>query len=412
MTEDAVTELSEAAPARPRLDGLDMLRGLVMVLMALDHARDYFSPTVGPQGSFVPPERLGDPGLALFATRWVTHFCAPVFVFLAGVGAYLYGSRGRSRAQVARFLFTRGLFLVVLEFTVVQFGWTFTLLPGFLIAQVIWAIGVSMMLLSALVWLPTGVVAAFGLLLVLGHNLMDGWAIQSAVTDGAIGSRLLSEKLWAVLHVQGFFLVTPSLGWACMYPLVPWVGLMALGFVFGPVFTTPGPVRRRLCTGVGAALCLAFVALRLAGGYGDPGPPFEPQGDGVRSLIAFLNTEKYPPSLQYLLMTLGPTLLLMPLFERLGSGFGRPLVTIGRVPLLYYVVHIYLIHALAMVWAFVERGGDAWGLSLLLAPPSDYGGPLWHAYLAWALVVVGLYPLCRWFAAMKQRSRSPWLSYL
>lgn len=401
--------------ARPRLDGVDLLRGLVMVVMALDHARDFFSPTLGPGGGLVSPEQLPDPGAALFFTRWVTHFCAPVFVFLAGAGAFLYGSRGRSRSEVARFLVTRGLWLVVLEFTVVQFGWLFSLSAGFLIAQVIWAIGVSMIALAGLVLLPVPVqvVAGVGLALVAGHNLFDDTALELAVAGGNPAHFGLIESLWAVLHVRGFVLLgSGGFGMAILYPVLPWIGVMALGWVFGRVLLWPEARRLRMCLLLGALAVVAFLGLRAGNVYGDPWP-WEQQGSAVATLIDFLNCQKYPPSLLFLLMTLGPALLVLPGLERLAkTGWVRPLVTIGRVPLLYYVAHIYLLHGLAVAWGVARFGDQAWGWSVLGGHLPEYDLGLWVAYLAWALSVVALYPLCRWFAGVKARSRSPWLSYL
>lgn len=408
----------DAAPrfAR-RLDGLDLLRGLVMVLMALDHARDFFSPTMGPRG-MMAPELLPDPGPALFFTRWVTHFCAPVFVFLAGASAFLYGHRGRSPQQVSRFLLTRGLWLVVLEFSVVTFGWMFVA-PLFLgglgvvIGQVIWAIGVSMIVLAGLIHLPRLAVTAIGLALVAGHNLLDGSAIELSVQHANPYALDGLQRTWQVLHASGFMPIGETgSGFVAAYPLVPWIGVMALGWAFGPLLLAQASRRRSVCLGLGLTAIAAFVVLRLANGYGDPWP-WEQQATGTATLIDFLNCQKYPPSLLFLLMTLGPALALLPLYERLASTtWGRPLTTIGKVPLLYYLAHIYLLNLASKLWAVARFGSDAWSWGLMGGYSADYNLGLWTAYVAWALSVLALYPLCRWFAGVKARNRSPWLSYL
>lgn len=405
--------------ARPRLDGLDLLRGLVMVIMALDHARDWFSPTLTAGGQFLQPESLDDPPLALFLTRWVTHFCAPVFVFLAGVGAWLHGSRpGRTPAQVSRFLATRGLWLILLEVTVVFFAWDFQIGQGFLFIQVLWAIGASFVLLALLCHLPRSLVLALGLLLVCGHNLLDGttleaqaWAQRSPPYDsGPPGGGL---QLYMLLHVPGLVFL-PGLGTATWvgYPLLPWLGVLCVGWGAGPLFQRAAEERGRLCARLGLGMIAAFLVLRGSNLYGNP-TPWAPGDTLSSSVVSFLNVLKYPPSLAYLLMTLGPSLALMPLWERLASGAGRPLVTIGRVPLLYYVAHLYLLHGLQalVTWARYGREGLGWGL-FSGGYASDYPLALWVTYLAWALAVLALYPLCRWFAGVKARSNAWWLSYL
>ncbi|HEU5042433.1 MAG TPA: heparan-alpha-glucosaminide N-acetyltransferase domain-containing protein [Gemmatimonadales bacterium] len=378
---------------RRRLDHVDLLRGLVMVIMVLDHVRDYFT-----EIRFDPTD-LTRTNLALFATRWITHYCAPVFIFLAGASAWIAGTR-RTRGQLARFLLSRGLWLILLEVTVISFGWYFsTRWPAGARAQVIWAIGASMVVLAGLIYLPRAAVAVLGLALVLGHNLLDGIAPEAF---GAFA------PLWRVLHVPGPLRIIPV---GVTYPLVPWIGVMALGYVAGPaVFSQDAGAPRRLAW-AGALLILGFVVLRGLNGYGDPRPRLE---DGSPGLLAmsFLNTTKYPPSLLYVLMTLGPALVALALLRRAKGPVADVLVTFGRVPFLFYVAHLYVVHALAVA-AGVAQGYPASAIRTVYRfLPEGYGFGLPVVYLVWLGVVAALYPLCRRYAALKARSRAWWLSYL
>lgn len=389
------------APARSeRLDSIDVLRGIVMVVMALDHVRDFFS-------SFNhDPTDLDQTTAAMFLTRWVTHFCAPTFIFLAGAAAFLYGCRGRSRREVSWFLFSRGAWLFFLEVTVVRFGWEFDLAYRLTTFQVIWAIGCSMVVLSALVYLPRWAILAFGLVLVGAHNLLDPLDI-----DDLEGLRWLGT----LLHEPGRIHLTGSHRLFVVYPLVPWIGVLPLGYVFGPMLIDPDPGHRRLRMLVlGLSMTAGFVGLRALNFYGDP-HPWEMQSTRWFTALAFLNVEKYPPSLAFLLMTLGPAIALLPILERLRGRWTAPLVVLGRVPLFFYVAHLYAIHFLIAIVAVLRLG--PWR-ALQLAdgpfiPPEDQGFGLPVVYLAWAAVVVLLYPACRWFAGVKKRHRDKvWLSYL
>jgi uncharacterized membrane protein len=401
------TSASPPARARPRNDAVDLLRGLVMVLMALDHVRDFFTNHPGD-----PAANLATTTAGLFVTRWVTHFCAPVFVFLAGAGVYLAGARGKPKSELARFLLTRGLWLVVVELTLVRWGWFFDVGYGFSVLQVIWALGVSMIVLAALIFLPVRAVAAFGAALVVGHNLLDG---VHAADLGAAG------PLWNLLHESGML---HPFGRALLvvYPLVPWVGVMALGYASGVVLTRPPDERRRVLVRLGAALTLAFVVLRAVNHYGDP-HPWTAQRSPLFTAFAFLACTKYPPSLDYLLMTLGPAILLLGVVDaRLGRAgqtprWARPFVTFGRVPFFYYVLHVPLVHGLAVALGAATMGAagaNAIAHKILLpdAESARVGFPLGVVYLAWIVVVLLLYPACKWFAGVKARSRSAWLSYL
>jgi uncharacterized membrane protein len=381
------------APVRPRLDHVDLLRGLVMVIMVLDHVRAFFT------SAHFDPTDLARTDLALFGTRWITHFCAPVFVFLAGASAWIAGTR-RTRGELSRFLLSRGVWLVFLELTVITFAWYFTTDFALgLVAQVIWAIGVSMVALAGLIHLPRLAVAGFGAALVLGHNLFDGLAPDRF---GALAD------LWRVLHVPG---PLESLPVFMLYPLVPWVGVMALGYAVGPwIFAQDARAGRRLAV-AGAVLVAAFLLLRVLDGYGDHAHRAH-EGGAALLLMSFLNTTKYPPSLLYLLMTIGPALVALAAFRRARGPLAGVLVTFGRVPFLFYVAHLYLVHALAVA-AGMAQGFPASALrTVFLRLPADYGFGLPVVYAVWLGVVALLYPLCRRYAEVKARSRAWWLSYL
>ena len=383
----------EKSTAAARLYSIDLLRGLVMVVMALDHTRDFFA-----AGGFNPRD-VADP--ALFLTRWITHFCAPTFIFLAGVSAFLYGRRLRHDGALSCYLLTRGLWLVLIEFTVVRFGWSFNVHFNHFVAQVIFAIGASMIALAALVYLPRWAIAATGLVMIAGHNLFDG------VTAAQFGA---AAPLWDFLHQPGHLALAPGVDLVVLYPLIPWIGVMAAGYAFAPVFMREPAARVRTLFALGAALTAAFVVLRASNLYGDPAP-WTVQDSLVATVLSFLNCEKYPPSLLYLAMTLGPALMLLAAFETARGRLASWIATFGRVPLFYYVAHIYLLHALALVYAWWLIGDIG---TLIGAPhkPAGYGLALAGIYAVWLSVVVALYPLCRWFAGVKRRRSEWWWSYL
>lgn len=386
-----------AAPAQ-RLASIDILRGGVMVLMVLDHVRDFFHVHAA---GFDPldPERSW---ALLYATRWVTHFCAPVFVLLAGVSAYLQLARGKPRAEVSRLLVTRGLWLVLLELTLIAFGWSFRF--DFVFLQVIWAIGLSMVALGALVWLPWRAVLALGVVVVAGHNLLDPIDAADLGAFAPFWNLLLEPTV--IAHqgkVYGFV----------AYPLLPWLGVMALGFGLGPVFGLAEGPRRRTLALLGAGLVGLFVALRLAHGYGDPAA-WTVQATPGRTLMDFLSTSKYPPSLQFVCMTIGPALLLLPLLERLKGPWVEPWRTFGAVPFFFYILHIYLVHALSTALSLAQ-GYPVWGVADFFRDPirfQGFGYDLAGVYLVWIGVVAALYLPCRWFAGVKRRRPGGWMSYL
>ena len=401
-------------PDTRRIDSIDLLRGIVMVLMMLDHTRDF----VHSAAFQFDPTDLSQTNVPLFFTRWITHFCAPVFVFLAGTGAYLQLARGKSKRELSRFLVTRGIWLIVLEITLVRVGMWFAFdvrMLGFL--QVIWVIGVSMIVLGALIYLPLKVVGGFGLLMIALHNLLDGFRVVGwHGPDSPVPG--YGQKVWMLLHqaFEAFPIVGfPSPVVIVVYPLVPWVGVMAAGYAFGRLYSLDAQRRRRLLLIIGGAATALFVVLRGVNVYGDPAR-WSAQKNAMFTVLSFLNTTKYPPSLLFLLMTLGPAILLLALFEsRSGASRVREFfVTFGRVPLFFYLLQWYTAHLIAVLLnlAFgkpVER---------LFQTPIDWTGPapaagfnLVVVYLCWIAGVLLLYPLCKWFAGVKQRRRDWWLSY-
>jgi uncharacterized membrane protein len=383
---------------RVRLDSVDLLRGLVIGIMALDHVRDYFT------SARFDPTDLTQTTAALFLTRWITHFCAPVFVFLAGTSAFLLLARGRSRGEVSRFLVTRGLWLVVLELTVVRWAWTFNFnyTSELLFVQVIWVLGVSMIVLAGLIHLPVAWVAVVGIAMMAGHNLLDGISPESLGTWG---------PLWTVLHVQAPIPLGGNQVFFVVYPLIPWIGVMAAGYAFGTLLLKPETERRRALILLGGGLTLAFVVLRALNVYGDPAP-WSAQGSTERTILSFLNTTKYPPSLLFLLMTLGPAIAALAWLERARGPVARALIVFGRVPLFFYVAHLYLIHALALVVGTAAGFDPRSFLHVWMSLPDGWGYGLAVVYVVWVGVVVALYPACRWFAGVKARRREAWLSYL
>lgn len=417
----AVDSLPEPQqPARGRIDSIDLLRGIVMVIMMLDHTRDF----VHSGALLFDPTDLTKTTTAVFLTRWITHFCAPVFVFLAGTGAYLQLARGKSKRELSRFLLTRGLWLIVLEFTLVRLGATFSFDYRFLgMMQVIWVIGASMIILAALIHLPLRAVAGFGFAMVALHNLFDRPRFQVAGWQGP-GSPVPSlwAKLWIVLH-QAFTVFPiawfPSPVVVVIYPLIPWVGVMALGYAFGKLYQMDVRERRRWLIIMGAVTTALFVVLRAINRYGDPSN-WAPQKNTLFTILSFLNTTKYPPSLLYLLMTLGPALLLLAWFEVNQSAGGRlrqALVTFGRVPLFFYLLQWPTAHLIGVVAGLIAGQNVAGQFESPIdkfshPPEPGLGFRLWIVYVCWIVGVLLLYPLCKWFAGVKARRRDWWLSYL
>jgi uncharacterized membrane protein len=398
------TSASTLAAQVARLDSVDILRGLVMVVMALDHTRDFMT------NVRFTPEDLSHTYGTLFFTRFITHFCAPVFSFLAGTGAFLAVSRGKSIPQISWFLLSRGLWLVFLELTVIGFAWAFV---PFAVAGVIWCLGWSMVAMSLIVRLPVRWIAVFGLGMVATHNLLD------RINPASFGKLYW---LWMMLHVPGPIPITAHFTFFNLYVLIPWVGVMASGFAFGTVLLRPD--RRKWILTLGISMTALFFLLRGFNLYGNgtSGYPFSVgpwivQPTLTLTVISFFNALKYPPSLDYLLMTLGPALIALGLLDgvRAESGVPRILVVYGRVPMFYYILHIYLIHILAIVVALIFHQPAAWlwhGAIFMLPTPPGYGHGLPFIYLMWITVVVLLYLPCRRFMEYKKKHRDwAWLSY-
>lgn len=382
-----------------RLSSIDLLRGIVMVLMALDHVRDFFTNV-----SYNPLD-LEKASVGLFLTRWITHYCAPIFIFLAGISAFLYGSKVKDKKQLFLFLLTRGIWLVFLELTIVRFGWLFNFDYSFLIAQVIWAIGWSMIILSVLVFLPNKVVGFLGFLMIVLHNLLDPIKAESM---GSFAS------LWKILHQPGMVEIKAGVNIYIAYPLIPWIGLMAVGFWFGNFFLITSEERKPLLIKAGSILIIIFIGLRFFNIYGDASIWIS-QKNSMYTILSFINTTKYPPSLLYICMTIGPALILLTLLENTRGSLSNFFIIIGKVPLFYYILHLPLIHGLAVLNSFLHGkdisslfSNDAvWDVNKRIG----YGLP--GVYLTWIIVVVLLYPLCYWFANFKKKNKEwKWLSYL
>jgi len=384
-----------------RIASLDFVRGAVMLLMAVDHVRVY---------SGLP---AGGPAPGIFFTRWITHFCAPVFVFLTGTAAYLHGRKLRGPAALSRFLFSRGAWLILLELTFLRVAWTFNFDFGhYLLAGVIWMLGWCMIAMSLLVRIPIRAVAIAGIAIITLHNITDRFREPLSHAFGESGP----DWLLKILYFGGAVQLGPSgPPLLILFVLVPWIGVMMAGYAFGIVMTVPADQRRRICLRLGSVLTIAFVALRALNAYGDPRP--WQNGPHMPALLSFLNTTKYPASLDFLLMTLGPMFLLLAAAEGWHGRVARAVTLYGRVPMFYYLLHIPLIHFAACVVSIFREGHvDAW----LLAnhplapgrPPAGYAWNLGLLYAVWAACVAVLYFPCRWFAGVRATRKWPWLSYL
>ena len=387
-----------------RIQSIDILRGLIMIIMAIDHVRDYFH-----AGAFLyDPLDLDKASTALFFTRWITHFCAPVFMFLAGTSAFLYGQK-RTKKELSVFLLTRGLWLILLELTLINFGWNFDISFTNIYFIVIWALGISMIVLAAVIHLPYKLIIVIGAVLVAGHNLLDGIHVP--------GNNLKAFG-WSMLHEQGFF------SWhgkniLVGYPIVPWIGVMMLGYCLGRLYATgyDAQKRRENLLVIGCSAIALFIVIRLVNLYGDPSP-WSAQSTPFKTFLSFIKVTKYPPSLLYILMTLGPAIIFLALVERIQNSFTRVLSIYGRVAFFYYLLHIFLIHLFTMAAAelFTRFTWKDWVLEepLWFAEYlKGYGFSLGVVYLVWIVIVVGLYPLCKWYDRYKTSHKEKWwLSYL
>lgn len=389
---------------KPRITSIDFLRGTVMIIMALDHVRDYFH-----ADAFIfDPLDLEKTNPALFFTRWITHFCAPVFMFLAGTSASLVGER-KSKNELSMFLFKRGAWLILLELTVINFGWNFNIAFTNIYFIVIWVLGVSMIALAVAVHLPRKWILLTGVLILAGHNLLDTVHVQG---------NTFAAFSWALLHDQNVFTwagKTVLVG----YPVLPWIGIMLLGYCFGTLYSTAftAEKRRKWLLGIGGGAVLLFIAIRFINVYGDPGP-WSKHENFLKTFLDFISTTKYPPSLLYTLMTLGPAILFLAFTEKVNNGFSKFVSVYGRVPMFYYILHIYLLHAVALVAAELFTG-FSWRIWILKEPLwltqtlKGYGFSLSIVYLVWIAIVLFLYPFCKWYDRYKQNHKEKWwLSYL
>jgi uncharacterized membrane protein len=400
---------------RTRLGSIDLLRGIVMIVMVLDHTRDF----VHAGGLTSDPTNLANTTPILFMTRWVTHYCAPIFVFLAGVGAYLQQSRGMTTRELSRFLVTRGLWLIVLEFTVIRTLVWFNVDYSFLTnLQVIWVLGVSMIVLAALIHLPLRVVAGLGLAMIVLHNAFDGVRVMSWQGPGSPVPSL-GAKLWMLLHQGGQLFPVFGDGSPIVfviYPLVPWIGVIAVGYVCGAVYTLDPARRRALLTRTGLGLIAAFIVIRATNLYGDP-RPWSPQSSLLFSVFSFVNTTKYPVSLLYLLMTIGPALLALAWFEsRSPSRVEQVITRVGRVPLFFYLWQWALAHGVAIAVSAAAGKAIGWYFmsppAVFAAVPASAGFDLPVVYLCWLAVLAILIPMSLWFSRVKERNPAWWLKYL
>lgn len=387
-----------------RIESIDLLRGVIMVIMALDHVRDYFH-----YGSFfVDPTNLDTTTPILFFTRFITHFCAPVFVFLAGTSAFLYGTK-KTKPELFKFLFTRGIWLVFLEITVNNFIWAFDVTYSFTILQVIWAIGISMICLSFLIYLPKKIIITIGILLVAGHNLLDNIVMQGSSFKSII---------WYLLHQDMFLVLGPNKMIAFHYPVIPWIGLMALGYCFGTLYKKDfdATIRKKWLLRLGIGSVALFFVLRAINIYGDL-VPWTSQNTLSKTILSFFNTTKYPPSLIFLLMTIGPSIIFLYATENIKNKITDFFIVFGRVPLFFYFLHVFVIHIAAIIGILIFGGN--WQDMILTADVFmnakliNYGYPLYKVYLLWVALIFLLYPFCKKYMVYKINHKEKWwLSYL
>lgn len=386
-----------------RVDSIDLLRGLVMIIMALDHTRDYFHIHAWTQD----PLNLETTTPLLFLTRWITHFCAPIFTFLAGTSIW-FQSKTKDKKELSLFLIKRGFWLVIVEIVVFNFAFSFDPSYTTVALQTIWSIGVSMIFLGLLIWLPFSWILGIGLLIFFGHNSLD---LYESLHKGNF------SVLYSMIHRPGFFPMGKEHGLFVFYPVLPWLGVMIMGYCFGKLFTVfSGSEREKVLTKLGFGVILLFIILRAVNVYGDP-KPWSAQDNLLFTIFSFIDTQKYPPSLLYAAMTIGPGILFLSFFGKLNNQLTKMIVVFGRVPFLYYVLHFFLIHALCMVF-FLFRG-HKFSEGIHERPNmlpnfivANEGYSLGIVYIIWICVILMLYPLCKWFSEYKKSHKHWWLSYL
>jgi uncharacterized membrane protein len=385
-----------------RIQSIDLVRGIAMIIMALDHSRDFIH-----YGASIDQNPLDFATTTpfLFVTRWITHFCAPVFVFLSGTGIFLYGTKGKTKKQVGFFLLTRGLWLMFIEIVLIQPIWDFNLSQVFL--QVIWAIGLSMVVLSALQFLSYKLLLAVGLLIILGHNLLDPISVEQP---------FWSSVGWSIVHQSHIYPINDHFMFTITYPFLPWLGLMITGYALGKLYlpSVNPQYRRKFLLYSGFTLIGFFIIIRFSNFYGDM-HPWATQKTTFFTILDFVKTTKYPPSLLYILMTMGPALILLSFVENISNGITKKITVFGKVPFFYYVLHIALIHIIA--WILFFGAGHGWkDLDFTHfrdgSLPFGNGHPLWVVYAVWAAVIIILYFPCRWYSRYKSSHRQWWLSYI
>ena len=409
MPETLVAEpsLKTVLPLKPsyRIDSIDLLRGLVMIIMALDHTRDFFHKAALTDD----PLNLATTTRILYFTRWITHLCAPIFVFLAGAGAYFQRMR-KNKKQLSAFLIKRGLWLVLIEIFVIGFAFSFDAHYTIIGLQTIWSIAISMIILGLMIWLPFNAILITGLVIVLGHNALDFFEKTLKASPG---------WWYDLLHHQGFYPLWDNHSLLILYPFLSWSGLMMLGYCFGKLFVKYEEVqRKRILLWLGLGVIAFFIVLRYVNKYGDPDPWSTQRNAGV-TCLSFMNVHKYPPSLLYMCATVGIGILFLAVVGHKKNWFTRFITVYGRVPFLYYVLHFFLIHLISAI-CFLARG-HSYAEGLKMHPevmPAKFiaageGYSLFAVYIIWICIVVSLYPVCKWFSEHKQNNKGKWwLSYL
>ncbi|MCX2743322.1 heparan-alpha-glucosaminide N-acetyltransferase domain-containing protein [Mangrovivirga sp. M17] len=382
-----------------RIESLDLLKGLVIIIMALDHTRDYFHY----EAFYFDPTDPEKTNLALFFTRWITHFCAPAFSLLAGTSAYLVGRR-KSKNELCLFLLKRGLWLIIIEFTVVIFGWSFNIYFNSIGLLVIWSLGISMIFLAAIIYLPKKYILAFSLLMIFGHNILDYISIED-------------NMLWSIIHERGRYVLFDTIKIRVVYPIIPWIGVMSFGYYLGTYYdkTIEAKKRQKSFIIIGSIAILLFIIIRLINEYGNP-KSWHSYDQFQQTMFSFMDPLKYPPSVTYLLMTLGPTIIFLGLAENVKGRLVGFISVFGKVPFFIYIIHIYVIHFFAMILA--EITGFGWKSMILddfVSTQSQlvgFGINLWGVYLVWISIILMLYPLCKRFSEYKLAHKEKWwLSY-